>query len=157
RRRSSTRHQEAAMTERPETCYAKSGDVHIAYQVVGHGPLDLVVVPGFTSHLEWQWEHPAVAHFLERLASVSPVLLFDQRGTGLSDRMSGIPTLEQRMDDVRAVMDAVGSRRAAAQCLCCSRLRIQSGRSRSFSTGRTRGALGRPIIRTESDPKMPSG
>ena len=101
------------MTERPETCYAKSGDVHIAYQVVGHGPLDLVVVPGFTSHLEWQWEHPAVAHFLERLASFSRVILFDKRGTGLSDRMSGIPTLEQRMDDVRAVMDAVGSRRAA--------------------------------------------
>jgi len=101
------------MTERPETCYAKSGDVHIAYQVVGHGPLDLVVVPGFTSHLEWSWEHPAVAHFLERLASFSRVILFDKRGTGLSDRMSGIPTLEQRMDDVRAVMDAVGSRRAA--------------------------------------------
>ena len=99
--------------ERSETRYAKSGDVHIAYQVVGDGPVDLVVVPGFVSHLEWQWQHPLVAHFFERLGSFARVVLFDKRGTGLSDRMSGIPTLEQRMDDVRAVMDAAGSRRAA--------------------------------------------
>ena len=97
----------------PETRYTKSGDVHIAYQVVGSGPLDLVFVPGFVSNLEHAWEDPGAAHFLNRLASFSRLIRFDKRGTGLSDRMSGIPTLEERMDDVRAVMDAVGSRRAA--------------------------------------------
>ncbi len=100
---------------RPETRYARSGDVHIAYQVVGDGPLDLVVVHGFVSHLEHAWESPEVARFLERLASFSRLILFDKRGTGLSDRVpdAELPTLEQRMDDVRAVMDAVGSERAA--------------------------------------------
>jgi pimeloyl-ACP methyl ester carboxylesterase len=97
----------------PETRYAKSGDVHIAYQVVGDGPMDLVFVPGFVSHVEHWWEHPASASFLRRLASFSRLILFDKRGTGLSDRTAGVPTLEQRMDDVRAVMDAAGSERAA--------------------------------------------
>lgn len=101
------------MTAVPKTQYAKSDDVHIAYQVTGDGPLDLVLVPGFVSHLEHQWEHPRVARFLERLASFSRLIRFDKRGTGLSDRAAGIPTLEQRMDDVRAVMDTVGSERAA--------------------------------------------
>jgi pimeloyl-ACP methyl ester carboxylesterase len=101
------------MTSRPRTRYTKSGNVHIAYQVSGSGPLDLVWVPGFVSHLEYQWEYPASARFLERLASFSRLIRFDKRGTGLSDRMTEIPTLEQRMDDVRAVMDAVGSERAA--------------------------------------------
>jgi pimeloyl-ACP methyl ester carboxylesterase len=96
-----------------KTQYTKSGDLHIAYQVTGSGPLDLVLVPGFVSHLESQWEHPWPAHFLERLGSFSRLIRFDKRGTGLSDRVGGIPTLEQRMDDVRAVMDAVGSERAA--------------------------------------------
>jgi pimeloyl-ACP methyl ester carboxylesterase len=100
---------------RPETKYARSGEVHIAYQVVGDGPLDLVLVPGWISHIEHQWEDPAHAHFLERLASFSRLITFDKRGTGLSDRVaeSALPTLEQRMDDVRAVMDAVGCSRAA--------------------------------------------
>src|SRR5262245_50009514 len=96
-----------------KTQYVKSGAIHIAYQVTGSGPLDLVVVPGFVSHLEYVWEHPWPTRFLERLASFSRLILFDKRGTGLSDRVGGIPTLEERMDDVRAVMDAVGSQRAA--------------------------------------------
>jgi class 3 adenylate cyclase/pimeloyl-ACP methyl ester carboxylesterase len=99
----------------PETRYAKSGDVHIAYQVVGDGPLDLIVVTGFVSHLEDAWEDPDMARFLQRLASFSRLILFDKRGTGMSDRVPDValPPLEQRMDDVRAVMDAVGSERAA--------------------------------------------
>jgi class 3 adenylate cyclase len=97
----------------PETRYTKSGDIHIAYQVIGTGPLDLVYVPGFVSHLELQWQNPRWAHMLRRLASFSRLIMFDKPGTGLSDRLAAIPTLEQRMDDVRAVMDAVGSERAA--------------------------------------------
>lgn len=96
-----------------ETRYAKSGDVRIAYQVVGEGPLDLVFVPGFVSNLEHYWDDANLAHFLTRLSGFSRVILFDKRGTGLSDRPGNIPTLEERMDDVRAVMDAVGSERAA--------------------------------------------
>jgi pimeloyl-ACP methyl ester carboxylesterase len=99
----------------PETRYARSGDVNIAYQVVGEGPLDLVYVPGWVSNIELVWEEPAMAHFLQRLASFSRLILFDKRGTGLSDRVSNdeLPTLEQRMDDVRAVLETVGSERAA--------------------------------------------
>lgn len=99
---------------RPETQYAKSGDVHIAYSVHGDGPLDLVSVPGWISHLEYDWELPAYARFHERLASFSRLIRFDKRGTGLSDRVSitELPTLEERMDDMRSVMDAVGSERA---------------------------------------------
>lgn len=97
----------------PETKFTQSGDISIAYQVVGDGPLDLVVVPGFVSHLEQAWEDPSYSRFLLRLASFSRLILFDKRGTGLSDRISGIPTLEERMDDVRAVMDSVGSQQAA--------------------------------------------
>jgi pimeloyl-ACP methyl ester carboxylesterase len=99
----------------PETKYARSGDVHIAYQVVGDGPIDLVYVPGWTSHVEYQWELPATARAFHRMSSFSRLILFDKRGTGLSDRVPevNLPTLEQRMDDVRAVMDAVGSERAA--------------------------------------------
>ena len=97
---------------RPVTRYAKSGDVHIAYQVTGKGPLDLVYVPGFVSHLEADWDSPLRARFIERLGSFCRLIRFDKRGTGLSDRVA-IPTLEQRMDDVRAVMDAAGSERAA--------------------------------------------
>jgi pimeloyl-ACP methyl ester carboxylesterase len=97
----------------PEVRYARSGDVNIAYAVVGDGPFDLVLVPGFISHLELDWEEPHYAHFLGRLASFSRLILFDKRGTGLSDRPAGLPDLETRMDDVRAVMDAAGSDRAA--------------------------------------------
>lgn len=99
----------------PETMYARSGDVNIAYQVIGDAPLDLVFVMGWVSHLEYFWREPHFARFLLRLASFSRLILFDKRGTGLSDRVpiNQLPTLEQRMDDVRAVMNAVGSERAA--------------------------------------------
>ena len=101
------------MPSPPETRYAKSGEVSIAYQVVGGGPIDLVLVPGFVSHLDVDWDDPRHAHFLRRLASFSRLIRFDKRGTGLSDRPGGLPDLETRMDDVRAVMEAVGSERAA--------------------------------------------
>jgi pimeloyl-ACP methyl ester carboxylesterase len=99
----------------PSTQYARSGDVNIAYQVVGQGALDLVYVAGWVSHLELAWEEPTLARFLHRLASFSRLILFDKRGTGLSDRVpnEALPTLEQRMDDVRAVLEAAGSPRAA--------------------------------------------
>ena len=93
--------------------YARSGDVNIAYQVVGDGPIDLVLVLGWVSHLAYVWELPAIATFLNRLASFSRLILFDKRGCGMSDRVHPLPTLEQRMDDVRAVLDAAGSKRAA--------------------------------------------
>lgn len=91
--------------EPPETRYAKSGDGHIAYQVIGTGPLDLVFVTGFVANLDLIWEEPAPTQFFSRLASFSRLILFDKRGTGLSDRLAGIATLEDRMDDV------VGKRR----------------------------------------------
>ena len=99
----------------PTTRYAKSGDLNIAYQVLGEGPFDLVYVPGWVSNVELIWERPKPARFLERLASFSRLIMFDKRGTGMSDRVSPerLPTLEQRMDDARAVLDAVGSERAA--------------------------------------------
>jgi pimeloyl-ACP methyl ester carboxylesterase len=97
----------------PETKFTQSGEVSIAYQVLGEGRFDLVVVPGFVSHLEQAWEDPSFSRFLLQLASFSRLILFDKRGTGLSDRISDMPTLEERMDDVRAVMDAVGSQKAA--------------------------------------------
>jgi class 3 adenylate cyclase len=95
-----------------ETHYAKSGDVHIAYQVTGSGPFDLVWVPGFVSHLDADWASPARTKAIERLSSICRLIRFDKRGTGLSDRVP-VASLEQRMDDVRAVMDAVGSKQAA--------------------------------------------
>jgi class 3 adenylate cyclase len=102
------------MPQPPETRFTRVGDVDIAYQVVGHeAPLDLVFVPGWVSHLEVMWELPEFAHFLDRLAAMGRLILFDKRGTGLSDRVAGVPTLEQRADDIGAVMDATGSARAA--------------------------------------------
>jgi pimeloyl-ACP methyl ester carboxylesterase len=86
--------------------YAKSGEVNIAYQITGSGPFDLVLVPGFVSHLDNDWDHPAPAHLLDRLGAFARLIRFDKRGTGLSDRSVGLPDLETRMDDVRAVMDA---------------------------------------------------
>ena len=99
----------------PETRYTRSGDLNIAYQVVGNGPRDLVYVPGWISNIELAWEEPSHAHVLERLARFSRLILFDKRGTGLSDPVSldRLPPLEERMDDVRAVLDAVGSRQTA--------------------------------------------
>jgi pimeloyl-ACP methyl ester carboxylesterase/plasmid stabilization system protein ParE len=95
----------------PTTRYAKSGDVHVAYQVFGEGP-DLVMAPGFVSHIENYWDEPRVARFLRRLGSFCRVVLFDKRGTGLSDRVANQPAMDERMDDLRAVMDAVKIERA---------------------------------------------
>jgi len=99
----------------PETRYAKSGEVHLAYQVIGDGAVDLVFVPGWITHVELAWEDPLESAFLRRLASFCRLIVFDKRGTGLSDRVpvNQLPILEERMDDVRAVMDAAGSERAA--------------------------------------------
>lgn len=96
----------------PETRYALSGDVNLAYQVMGDGPVDIVMVPGFISHIEFRHELPGYTASLRRLSSFARVVAFDKRGQGLSDRVSDAPSLEQRMDDVRAIMDAVGSQRA---------------------------------------------
>jgi len=96
----------------PKTRYAKSGDVHIAYQVFGEGPVDLVFVPGFISHIENYWDEPSFARWLRRLGSFSRVIMFDKRGTGLSDQVSELPGMDQRMDDIRVVLDAVGIERA---------------------------------------------
>jgi pimeloyl-ACP methyl ester carboxylesterase len=96
----------------PETRYARSGDVHIAYQVTGDGPVDLVMVPPWITHLEQAWENKAVAAHFDRLGSFSRLIRFDKRGTGLSDRSVGIADMETRMDDARAVMDAADSDRA---------------------------------------------
>ena len=90
----------------PTTHYAKSGEVHIAYQVFGEGP-DLVMAPGFVSHIENYWDDPRFARWFKS------ILLFDKRGTGLSDRVPNLPAMDERMDDVRAVMDAVKIERAA--------------------------------------------
>jgi pimeloyl-ACP methyl ester carboxylesterase len=99
----------------PETRYTKSGDLNIAYQVAGEGAFDLIYVPGWISNVELMWDEPAHAHVLNRLAGFSRLILFDKRGTGVSDPvpLDRLPTLEERMDDVRAVLDAVGSEQAA--------------------------------------------
>ena len=125
--------------------YAQSGDVSIAYQVTGDGPFDLVLVPGFISHLEFDWEEPRHAAFLERLASFSRLIRLDKRGTGLSDRHGGIADLETTMDDVRAVMDAVGNRARRALRLLGRRPDVgalrrdlsRSARARSSSPARS--------------------
>ena len=102
------------MPELPETRFTRVDDLDIAYQVVGSpAKLDLVFVPGWVSHLEVMWEIPEFARFLDRLAAMGRLIVFDKRGTGLSDRVAGMPTLEQRADDIAAVMNAAGSGRAA--------------------------------------------
>src|SRR5262245_32435455 len=102
---------------RPRTHYARSGDVNIAYQVVGEGLRDLVFVPGWVSNVEMFWEEPVVVRFLERLASFSRLILFDKRGTGLSDRMTDVPSLEVRMDDVRATPCSTRLRPSSPACV----------------------------------------
>jgi DNA-binding SARP family transcriptional activator/pimeloyl-ACP methyl ester carboxylesterase len=103
---------EEGATRRAPIRYARSGELNVAYQVTGAGSFDLVLIPGFVSHLEKDWEDPSYAGFLDRLGSFSRLIRFDKRGTGLSDRPPDLPDLEARMDDVRAVMDAAGSDRA---------------------------------------------
>ena len=116
-----------------ETRYARSGEVRIAYQVVGQGSLDLVFVPGFISNLDLHWEDEGYTRLLRRLSAFSRLILFDKRGTGLSDRVDAhhLPSLETRMDDVRAVMDAAGSGRAALDF----RHRAMSSAARDNSSG----------------------
>jgi class 3 adenylate cyclase len=96
----------------PDTRYARSGDLHIAYQVFGAGSVDLVLVPGFISNVEETWDNPSAARWLDRLSRFARVIAFDKRGTGLSDRVEAVPSLDERMDDARAVMDAAQSERA---------------------------------------------
>jgi pimeloyl-ACP methyl ester carboxylesterase len=96
----------------PETKYTPSGDVFVAYQVTGSGPIDIVLAPGFISHLEHMWEEPRLARFFHGLGSFARLIRFDKRGTGLSDRSVGFPTMDERIDDIRAVMEAAGSSRA---------------------------------------------
>jgi pimeloyl-ACP methyl ester carboxylesterase len=98
---------------RPMTRYAKRGGVSIAYQVLGAGPFDVVFVPGFVSHLDLFWEVPTIARVWQRIASFARLIVFDKRGTALSEGDVGVPTLEERMDDLHAVMEDVGSARAA--------------------------------------------
>jgi pimeloyl-ACP methyl ester carboxylesterase len=97
----------------PVTRYAKSGDVSIAYQVFGEGPANLIVVPGFVSNIENYWDEPDLARWMLRAGSYARVATFDKRGTGMSDRVADLPGLDQRMDDLRAVMDAAGMEQAA--------------------------------------------
>jgi class 3 adenylate cyclase len=97
----------------PRTRYARNGDARIAYQVIGDGPFDLIAVPGFVSNVEYLWEIPGVSAILERFASYARLILWDKRGTGLSDPLLRLPPLEERMDDMLAVLDAVGSEQAA--------------------------------------------
>src|SRR4029453_4726034 len=96
----------------PETRYALSGDVNIAYKIIGDGPIDVVMVPGSVSNIEAAWGDPNSARFVTQIGSFARLITFDKRGTGCSDRTSGAASLETRMDDVRAVMDAAGSERA---------------------------------------------
>jgi pimeloyl-ACP methyl ester carboxylesterase/DNA-binding CsgD family transcriptional regulator len=124
----------------PTTRYAKSGEVNIAYQVFGDGSVDLVFVPGFISHIELAWEEPYLARFLRRLAAFTRVIFFDKRGTGLSDPVARPPGLTERMDDIRAVMDAAGSQTAAlfgvsdGGCLCIAYAVAHSERSAALIT-----------------------
>jgi class 3 adenylate cyclase/pimeloyl-ACP methyl ester carboxylesterase len=142
------------VADRPETRYAKSGDLSIAYQVVGEGPLDVVLVPGWVSHVDWTWEFPPFARFLRRIASFSRLLLIDKRGVGASDRVAGMPTLEERMDDVRAVMDAVGSEKAAllawfdASAMCALFAATFPERTSAL-------VLGSPVAKWTAEPDFP--
>jgi pimeloyl-ACP methyl ester carboxylesterase/DNA-binding CsgD family transcriptional regulator len=100
------------MSVRPRTCYARSGEAHIAYQVTGEGPVDLVLTPGFISHLDLQWESVGYRRFVRQLATFARVIRYDKRGTGLSDPVAAVPTLEQRVDDLGAVLDVAGTARS---------------------------------------------
>ena len=115
------------------TRYVRSGDLDIAYQVVGEGPLDVVFIPIFASNLEIMWEHPGVARFLSRVASFARLIMFDRRGTGMSDGIPGAAALEEQIDDVLAVLDVVGARAAGA------RLDARGQRARGAVRGLTSG------------------
>ena len=138
-----------------KTCYARSHDISIAYQVIGDGPRDLIFVPGIVSHVEFFHELPGYTEFLEGLASFARVVVLDKRGNGLSDRVIGASSLEDRMDDIRAVMDAVGSERPrcsvspkVGRSACCSRRPTPLGSKRSSCT--------RPSFATGACPATPT-
>jgi pimeloyl-ACP methyl ester carboxylesterase len=99
--------------DQPDTRYAKSGELNIGYQVLGDGPLDVVFVPGLLSHIDLVWGFPAATRFFRRLAAFSRVIVYDKRGQGISDPPGGVPTLEDDMEDLRAILDTAGSQRAA--------------------------------------------
>jgi pimeloyl-ACP methyl ester carboxylesterase len=99
--------------DRPKTRYAKANDINIAYQVVGDGPVDILYAQGWLTNIEYAWESPDYARFLRKLGSFSRLIFFDKRGTGMSDRDVGVATLEQRTEDITAVLDAVGSKKVA--------------------------------------------
>src|SRR5215471_10385723 len=136
----------------PATSYVKSDDVHVAYQVFGEGSLDLLFVPGFVSNIEAAWASPDHSAFFRRLASFCRVILFGKRGTGMSDRSSEIFTLEQRMHDVQAILDAVGCERAALRH-CRNRGAHRRARRWSCGGGRSAGLAdgARPRGRLRTD------
>src|SRR4051795_13743930 len=101
------------MVRMPDTHYAKGPSGDIAYQVIGEGPIDLVIVPGWISHIDKQWDDQSWRGFIEELSSFARVIIYDKSGTGLSDPVDGVPTVENRADDLRAVLDAAGSDRPA--------------------------------------------
>jgi pimeloyl-ACP methyl ester carboxylesterase len=145
--------------DRPEIHYARSsGNVYIGYQAFGSGPFDLVVVPGALSNIDYGWEFESWRNYYGALASIARVLLFDKRGTGISDPVLGAPTLEERMDDVRAVMDAVGSERAAligsgdgAAIAALFAATYPNARLPSFSTVPSFAGGGRPTTHGEAE------
>jgi hypothetical protein len=147
----------------PETRYAQSGGLSIAYQVFGEGPRDIVFVPGFISHCDLSWATPLLRGIAARLGSFARVITFDKRGTGLSDRTLGFGTAENRMDDIRAVMDTAGFERAAiigisrvARWRFCSRPRTPSGPRRSSCGTRGQGSLPRPTTRSVQIRRSPT-
>jgi pimeloyl-ACP methyl ester carboxylesterase len=129
------------------TRYAKSGDIHVAYQVFGEGP-DLVMVPGFVSHIENSWDEPRFARWLNKLGGFCRVILFDKRGTGLSDRVAHLPHMDERMDDLRAVMDAVGLERASLIGSLRRRLARGAFRRPAETTAQRAGYGNLALIRT---------
>ena len=131
----------------PTTRYARSGEMHIAYQVVGNGPIDLVFVPSWISQVEHYWSEPIVAAYFKRLASFSRLIMFDRRGTGLSDPLERAPTLEEQMDDIVAVMDAAGSAHAAVFAM------LDGARWRPCSRPRTPERVD-ALVLFEAQPRM---
>ena len=149
---------ETLRVDKPEIHYARSGTVYVGYQAFGSGPFDLVVVPGALSNIDYGWEFESWRNYYGALASIARVLLFDKRGTGISDPVLGAPSLEERMDDVRAVMDAVGSERAAligswdgAAIAALFAATHPERRPPSFSTVLSFAGDGRPTTRGEAE------
>ena len=127
--------------ERPKTRYARSGELSIAYQVVGDGPRDLVYVPGAISHLDFAWDHPGYVRFMRRLAAIARVIVFDRRGMGLSDPVSEAPAVEERVGDIRAVMDAAGSESAVMSAPRRERRWLATSPLPSLSGSRPRSSM----------------